>query len=501
MACFEILSFTLNYAFILRCYLSVLLLYKLTKSYFMKRLILLLNLALIFFSCSKQIEWIVTDYGAIGDGVTSNTEAIQKAIDECSLAGGGTVLLTNGEFVSSTILLKDNVTLKIDKDAKLIGTEEVYTYQLVDPFVDATGQLRGKCLIGAVDVNNISIVGEGIIEGNGEKFSSKNKSLMLKKYKETNPNLEAKDSELLSNPFMVRLVRCDGITIKGVSMNQPGAWCTHLYQCNNFVIDGIKIYSHATRNNDGIDIDSSSNGEIMNCDIDSGDDAICFKATSSVATDNVHVHDCKLKSDWGTIKLGTESMGDMTNITVENCFVHDTKGGGIKVLSADGANVKNVVIRNIEMKNVEMPIFVRLCERRLTYRGAEQRPVGSIDGVTISNISAVVSPLSELRLTPPTAIVISGTPDHKIENVVIENVNIILPGGGTEADAKIVMPENITEYPEFTKLGAAPAYGLFIRNATNVDFNNVDITLEGKDARRKNIFLNVDSVNNKRLKE
>lgn len=460
----------------------------------MKRLLSLFAPLLMLVGCDNSAEWNIKEYGAVADGTTLNTEAIQSAIDECSLSGGGTVIVEGGDYITATIIIKDNVTLHIAEDARLIGTKDIYAYEMVDPFTDATGQLRGKCLIGSLGAKNIGITGKGEIEGNGEAFKNLY-GKMIKKFDTKGMSFAEKRGLVCTSPFMVRFVGCDGVTIKDVKMNQPGAWCVHLYECNDFVVDGLKIYSHATRNNDGIDIDSSSNGEIMNCDIDSGDDAICFKSTSPRTCENVHVHDCKLSSGWGAIKLGTESMGDMRNIICEDCEIYNTRGGGVKVLSADGSNISNVTIRNLTMQNVEMPIFVRLCERRRTYRDAEQRPVGSIKGVHISNIKAVVSPLSDLRMSPPSGILVSGTPDHKISDLTIENVDITLPGGGTKAHAEMVMPENIDEYPEYSKLGVNPAYGMFVRNTEEFSYKNINFTLNGDDAREQVKFQNVDKIN------
>ncbi len=430
----------------------------------------------------------------MADGKTLNTAAIQAAIDECSANGGGNVVLTEGEYVCATILLKDNVTLEVKKAATLYGSKNIDDYDLVDAFVDATGQLRGKCLVGAIEAKNIGIIGEGTLEGNGEFFRPEWRPKGAKVHR-TKEGAVDRSKDCIST-FMVRLVRCEDITVKDVLMNQPGAWCVHLYECDGFLVDGLRIFSHANKNNDGVDIDSSCNGVIRNCDIHSGDDAICFKSTSPRACHDVHVYDCILSSGWGAIKFGTESMGDMRDIVVEDCYIHDTRGGGVKVLSADGANLSNIVVRNLVMRNVEMPIFVRLSERCRTYRDAKQRPVGSMKGVHISNIDAIVtSDVGVMRMTPGSAIVVSGTQDHMLEDVTIENVKVRLLGNGKKVDADRVMPENKDEYPEFTKLGVAPAYGLYVRNVKDFTYKNVTIDLVGKDARPEELFHNVTKVN------
>lgn len=449
-------------------------------------------------------QWNVTDYGAVGDSLTVNTQAIQRAINVCSAAGGGEVVIADGVFVSGTILLKNDVTLRVSEGATLLGSDNPNDYRSIDPFVDATGQLRGKCLVGALDAENIGITGSGTIDGRGDRFTRKKVEETLrrlgedlvestKKLKE-DPRYAGNKISKFDRPFLIRMVRARSILIDDIHLRQPAAWTLHFFQCQGFTVDGINIYSHANQNNDGIDVDSSTDGFITNCNIDSGDDAICFKTTSPKPTENITVSDCRLSSEWGAIKFGTESMGDFNNITVRNTSIHDTKGGGIKILSVDGANISNILIDSIDMENVEMPIFIRLGERRLVYREAPRQPVGSISGVTIRNITARVSREKDLRLFPTTALFFTGTPDHSISEVSLENIRITLPGGGAAEHRDIIVPESETEYPEFTKLGATPAYGLFARHIKQLRTKDINFKLLKNDAREKLVLEDVERV-------
>ncbi|MDO6736349.1 glycoside hydrolase family 28 protein [Wenyingzhuangia sp. 2_MG-2023] len=466
---------------------------------------LMIVLSVIISSCQQQKSWNVKDYGAVDDHATVNTTAIQKTIDECAKAGGGTVLIDGDVFVSGTLLLKDNVDLKITENTTLLGSINPNDYPIVEPFVDATGQFRGQCFIGAIDVKNVSITGKGTIDGHGKmlapnKVKETLKRLGIEQEKPDLTGLVSKTNNYVNNnirlsnrPFLVRMVRSENVKLQDIHLRQPAAWTLHFLECNNFVVDGISIYSHANRNNDAIDIDSSTNGVIKNCDIDSGDDAICFKSTSPKPTTDVEVYDCKIKSEWGAIKFGTESMGDFKNITVRDCFVHDTRGGGIKILSADGANAENILIENIKMENVEMPIFIRLCERRLVYRNADRKPTGSITNVVIRNIDATVRELKDCRLAATTGLFFSGTPNHKLGKISLENINITLPGGGTAEHAKTVVPENETQYPEFTMLGITPSYGLYARHIENLKTKNIVFNLKSEDKREEVVMIDVNN--------
>ena len=445
-------------------------------------------------SCKKETTSFcnVKEFGAIGDNKTNNTLAIQAAIDACHKAGGGEVLIEEGNYITGTILLKDNVTLHIAEKATLIGSSNPEDYKSIDTFVDATGQNRGKCLIGAINAKNVGLIGKGKIDGKGQAFERKTlrKALKAKGY-----GKDATNMLVANRPFLIRFVKSKNITLKGLFLTNPAAWTCHFYKCNGVFVDELEILSHANKNNDGIDVDSSHDVIITNCKIDSGDDAICLKSTSPEATYNVSVNNCSLKSDWGAIKFGTESMGDMYNIKIKNCKINDTKGGGIKILSVDGANIFNITIDSIEMQNVDMPIFVRLGERLTTYRGVKQREVGSINDIYISNITAVTPNIDQARISPPTGVFVTGTPTRKIGKLYLDNISITLPGGGTLVHKTIEVPEDSSSYPEFSWFGILPSYGLMARHVEELNFKTSVFEVMGADARHEILMSNVDRFN------
>ena len=409
----------------------------------------------------------VRDFGATGDGETLDSPAIQKAIDACNEQGGGEVLVPSGSYLCGTILLKNGVTLRLEKDATLVGSKDLNDYTNPDFFVDAVGQERGWCLIGLIDVQNAGIVGEGTIDGRGEDFRGR-------------------------RPFLVRCVRSQDVRIEGVHLRNSAAWVTHLFQSKRITLSGVDIYSHANKNNDGIDVDSSSDVLIENCTVDTGDDSVCIKATSPLPSENILVQNCKLKSDWGAFKLGTESMGDFRNIRFIDSVIHDTNGGAIKVISMDGCRMENLKIDNIKVTNSDMPIFMRLGVRLNKYREPESRTPGYIKDVTISNL--IVDGSANSRLDAPSGIVILGerTEDatHRIENVLIKNVNITLEGGGLNDDVGKVLERTArNNYPEFILFFEPeakrlfPAYGVYARHVQGLSFENVSITTRNSDSR------------------
>ena len=426
----------------------------------MKNLFQIISIVLLCISCANKKESIVSvlDYGAISNDGTLDTKAFQKAIDTLYKQGGGIVNVPKGTYLCGTILLKDNVTLNLSEGSEIMGSRYLKDYYNIDPFTDAVNQQRGNCLIGAKGAKNIAITGKGSINGQGERMVYNNRS------------------EHNRRPFLIRIVGCEGINIDGVNIRNSAAWNIHLYQSKQIKVTDVRILSQSGGNGDGIDIDSSEDVHIANCDINAHDDAICFKTTSPKACKNIKVENCKLSSEWGAIKFGTESMGNFENIEVGNCYVYDTKGGGIKILSVDGANIKNINIHDIEMNTVEMPVFIRLGARLNTYRDAEKRPIGSIDGISINNIKIHGQRYGKTRVTPSSTIFITGLEDAKIKNVKIENVDAIMYFSGEAEHSNKQVPEQRTVYPEFIYFkGHLPAYGAYVRHAEGITLKNIKI--------------------------
>ncbi|MFI3248471.1 MAG: glycoside hydrolase family 28 protein [Rikenellaceae bacterium] len=436
-------------------------------------------------------EYYVEDYGAVADSKTVNTKMIQAAVDECHAAGGGIVTLRSGIYLSGTIQLKDNVTLQVRRGAVLRGTTDPMDYYNIDHFVDATGQSRGECLVGAIDAKNVGIIGNGLIDGEGEYFKV---NLNRERMKSWGRSQEDIDKYSSVRPFLVRIVNCDGVYLKEINLKSPGAWTCHLFESSNIKVEDISINAHVNQNNDGIDLDSCSDVLITGCDIDTGDDAMCIKSTSPKPCENVVIKNCRLKSHWGAIKMGTESMGDYRNITISDCEVYDTNGGGIKILSVDGSNIYNVKIHKINMVNVDLPIFIRLGERCRTYRDAAKREAGSIDELYISSVTAVTKSLADSKIMPPSGIFVTGTPNARIGRVSLQYIDITLPGGGKADDARRVVAEDETRYPEFSFFGVLPAYGIYARHIEKLEVKGVKFHLTGDDVRPIYKYEDVDDT-------
>jgi polygalacturonase len=425
----------------------------------------------------------VHSYGAVGDGVAADTKALQGAVDACHAVGGGVVLLTAGTYRIGTVWLKSNVELRLVEGAELLGS-----LSLADYSKDNQGAIEGpafdECLLYAENAENIRITGDGSVNGRGS---------------EKNFPIKLEGGSLGDRPMLIRFVDCQNIVFSGVTLKDAASWCTHLVSCEDIVIRGVKIDSHVNRNNDGLDLDGCKNVLIENCNIRSGDDSICPKSTTTRICENIVVKNCRVQSNTSAFKCGTSSRGGFKNITVSNCDFSDTRMGAIKLLAVDGGIMEDITIENIVMNNVEGPIFIRLANRGRTYhkpteqiQGKDVEPegaaVGSCRNIRIRNIKATVTSDIQKRC----GIMISGIPGHCIENVVLENIEVSYPGGGTAEDAAREVPEDIARYPEQFFFGVLPSWGAYIRHARHVEFRNVKMSVRSPDAREKFVLVDVE---------
>lgn len=430
----------------------------------------------------------VRRFGAVGDGVTLDTHAIQAAIDSASACGGETVVLSPGRYLCGTLTLRDNVVLHIARGATLLGSTSLQDYpEHVSSYLSHVNRYSTRSLIVADGAVNIAITGEGIIDGQG-----------------TLDNYPATETETLMGitrrPYLMRIISCKGVKVQGIRLRNSPAWTQHYLNCENVLVDGIDVYNHGNYNNDGIDIDNCRQVRIVDSHFNTDDDAICFKTTNATGRcENVVVANCVIAANCNAMKWGSETNGGFRNFTITNCVfrradeptIYDRPHrvlGGFAIETVDGATVENINISNISMQGVMTPIFIRLANRgRNYYDGGPSQPVGTLRNIHLSNITAHMHGLVSSSIT--------GLDGHPVENITLSNVHIICDGGGEAAYARNRdLPSHEKEYPETLLFIDAPASGLFVRNARGLHLQNVTLEARSADPRALLFMENVDDA-------
>lgn len=434
----------------------------------------------IFFGEGGAVN--IVKFGAIGDGDFLNTNIIQRAIDECSLKGGK-VIVPPGKYLTGSLNLKNNVTIELLKGAVLLGSTNLADYEEHIPKLKSYNDIFLRhSLFYAERVENISIIGEGIIDGQGSYFVRTTKE---------------KPQRYMNRPFIIRFIECKNVKIEGIQMQNSAMWMQQYLACEFLTIRGIKVYNHANYNNDMIDIDGCKNVIISDCFGDTDDDGITLKSTSERITENVTITNCVISSHCNAIKFGTESVGGFKNITISNIVVKPSESktkiygqhsgiSGITMGLVDGGILDGVLINNIRIDGPQVPIYLRLGNRGRAISAEMDKPeVGTFQNVKISNIIATNTGQYGCSVT--------GIPNFPIKNVSLSNISIQFKGGITK-QISMEVPELEDYYPESNMFGNLPSYGFYFRHVEGLILDNISLGLDEKDSRYAIMFNDVNKL-------
>jgi hypothetical protein len=449
-------------------------------------------------------DYNILDYGAVPDGKTMNTSAIQSTIDAANKNGGGRVLIPEGIYLTGSIILKSNVELHLEEKAVLLGSTNPDDYIKLN---------RWKALILAESQNNFSITGNGHLDGQGRRLALHIDSLFyIGQLDSAQYDFAHMRPDEPMRPQLIEFVHCTNINVKNVTLLSAACWVETYENCSNITLDSIKVRSDAYWNNDGIDIVDCRRVRITNCDINSADDGICLKSVSpDHYCDSIYVANCVIRSSASAIKLGTASHGGFRNVTIEQIKIHDTFRSTVAIECVDGGTLENVLVNGIEALNTGNAIFIRLGDRSRT------RDAGILRNVAFKNMKVEVAferPDYAYEIRGPELPFfhnifpssITGIPGYPVQNVSLENIEIIYPGRGNNGLANMPLsrldkvPEQAAEYPEFSMFGELPAWGFYVRHVEGLMMKNIKLSIDAPDYRRALVFDDVHDLTMQALK-
>ena len=456
----------------------------------------------------------VRRFGAKGNGIALDTVAIQRAIDAAAAAGGGTVYFPKGRFLSFSLRLKSHVTLYLGTGAVLLAADPAKHKGKYDPaepnkwenFQDYGHSYFHNSLIWGEDIEDIAILGEGMIDGEGLTNVSPNApwSVGIGRNLPPSPMLDARIADhneavkamAGKGNKAIALKNARNVTMRDIWIVRGGHFAILATGVDNLTIDNLKIDT----NRDGIDIDVVRNCRISNCTVNSPtDDAIVLKSSFALGearpTENVTITNCFVSGfeagsvydgtykrtqlqhierhvTSGRIKLGTESNGGFRNIAVSNCVFDCCNGLAIE--SVDGGALEDVVVNNLVMRDTTYaPIFLRLGDRRRAPAGTG---MAALRRVSISDIDCHT-------VDKRYASIISGVPGGIIEDVKLSGLRFIHQGGGTAEDAARKLEERVDAYPEPDMFGATPSWGFYLRHVRGIVMRDIELVSLKPDAR------------------
>jgi len=383
------------------------------------RFVFLFSLAVVSIACCASVRaeavFNVRDAGATGDGKTLDTEAIQKSLDDCGQAGGGTVLLPAGTYLSKPLVIRTKTTLRLAESATLKATDDPADYARRDGSGKFNDFLTGK------DLEDVTIEGPGIIDGSGQQWWIPAEEARQKKSGYTLPR-----------PNLIVLTRVKNLVVRNVTIQNSPKFHFVPTECDGVLVENATFLApERAPNTDAIDPSRCRNVTITGCLIDVGDDNVAVKSGKAVdgrefACEGLVVTNCTIKHGHG-ISIGSETVGGVKDVVVRNCSFEDTDNGiRIKSDRTRGGTVENLLYENITMKNVRGAITITSYYPKIPATDTAQpvtKTTPTYKNITIRNLTAT---------STKNAGVIVGLPESPIENVLLEDVRITADGTGLE---------------------------------------------------------------------
>ena len=445
-----------------------------------------------------KFEESILSYGGVGDGLVLNTDAFSKAMKSLSSKGGGHLIVPPGVWLTGPIVFCSNIDLHLEKGALILFSTDLSLYPIIDANYEGQQTRRCQSPVSGLNLQNISITGDGTIDGSGQVWRALKKAKVTElewvkltsnggfiekstwypsakfmkgeKMNKTNvPNLNLSNEQWeeikdFLRPVMISFVGCKNLMLQGVLFENSPNWNIHPLLCENVIIDRVFVKNpDYAQNGDGIDLESCRNALIINSTLDVGDDAICIKSGKDAEgrkrakpCENVIVDNCKVFQGHGGFVVGSEMSGGIRNISVTNCqFLGTDTGLRFKSMRGRGGVVENIYINNIYMFNIVNDSFLF----DLYYGGRS----ASEDLALNKDKTQILIPEVKADETTPCfrniyvknlvsrnarrAMFFNGLPEMNISNINVENATISAKLGVEIVESDGIIFKNVTVIP------------------------------------------------------
>ncbi len=338
------------------------------KSSFLTRHFLIISICIVLFTGPlwAQGTYNILDYGAVSNGKTLCTEAIQKAVNACGKAGGGTVTVPPGIYLTGPVFLRSHVNFHVSSGATLLAHQNIEKYPVIEGRWEGIERKIYASLITGMDLENVSITGRGTLNGQGKVWwDGEIQTEKLRKklgIREREPDNPPGSALKYPRPRMINLYRCENVLIRDLNFKDSPSWTIHPVYCRDITVDNITINQpFESPNTDGVNPDSCQDVRIINCYIDCGDDCVTIKSGYNedgrrvgIPCENVTIANCIFLHGHGGVVIGSETSGDVRNVTITNCIFDGTmRGLRIKTARRRGAVVEHIRASNLVMRDVK----------------------------------------------------------------------------------------------------------------------------------------------------
>lgn len=426
--------------------------------------------------CLAQI-YKVKEFGAVANGKTINTNAIQKAIDGCEKSGGGKVIFPAGEYLTGPLFLKSNVHIEIMAGAIIYAIDDINSYPVIDGLWEGIPRKVYASLFTGHNLINISITGRGVIDGQGQKWwelewitrDMRKKAGIVEREPENPSGSPLK----YPRPRIINLYNCKNILIRDVTILNSPSWTVHPVYCENITIDNISIIQpYESPNTDGINPESCKNVRISNCFVDCGDDCVTIKSgyneigrKINIPCENIVITNCTFAHGRSAVGIGSETSGGVKNVLISNCVFQNTyRGLRIKTGRGRGNTVENIRATNIIMDNVGIGISIDM------YYDNKDESNKTVDETTPFFKNIRYSHISGINIKK--AGEIFGLPEAPVEGLTFDDVIL---SAETGMEVKFVKDLSFREVEINVQEGPAltlrDSDGLHIRNFCSKNYN------------------------------